>query len=80
LRKFLSVAAACAVTVPTDATFDFPVGTEIVGVQATVGAVTFTPASGVTLNAKNNTLATSAQHQTFRIRKTGANVWLLVLA
>jgi hypothetical protein len=40
----------------------------------------FTPAPGVTLNAKNNIFATSAQNQTFRIGKTGANLWLLAQA
>lgn len=66
--------SAVTVTVPANATLPFPIGTWIMVEQNGSGAVTLSPATGVTLNG---TLSTAAQYQLLTLRKTGTDRWLV---
>lgn len=75
--KFITMsnAAASTLTVPTNATVAFPVGTIIEGAQLGAGQVTITPAGGVTINAVPG-LKVEAQYGTFGLIKTATDTWL----
>jgi 3D (Asp-Asp-Asp) domain-containing protein len=66
-------ASPVAVTIPSNATLAFPIGTFVMIEQSGSGTVTVSPASGVTLNG---TLATAGQFQLLTLRKTAPDRWL----
>lgn len=73
-----SNAAAISLTIPTDATTDFPVGTQLLVMQLGLGQVT---ASAVTpgttaVNSKNGT-KTSGQYAVISLIKVAANSWVV---
>lgn len=73
-----SNAAAISLTIPTDATVDFPVGTQLIVMQLGFGQVT---ASAVTpgttaVNSKNGT-KTSGQYAVISLIKVAANSWVV---
>lgn len=71
-----TAATGVAVTVPTDASVAFPIGAEVHFRQAAAGAITMTPAGGVTINAPLfGTLVTGGQGSTVTLKKVGANEW-----
>lgn len=67
-----SNASAQTITLPLNATVAFPVNTVIMFLQSGAGAVTVSPAGGVTLNG---TSSTSAQYNIFGIKKQATNTW-----
>ena len=69
--------SATTVTVPTNASVAFPVGTQIDCIQQGSGAVTFSPASGVTINS-NGGLVIGAQYVGVSLIQTAANTWTIV--
>lgn len=72
--------SAVNVTVPTDATAFFPVGTEILVCRGNTGAVTVVPASGITLRSLGGSTASrviSEQNGVVCLKKLGVNDWLL---
>lgn len=73
-------ATAQTITVPANSTVAFPVGTEINGIQAGAGQVTFVAAGGVTLNSKGAVLSISGQFGGFSLKKYGTDTWDLVVA
>lgn len=77
--RFIQVTASSAVTVtiPTNASVAFPVGTEIEIAQMGAGAVTFAGASGVTINSLDSAVVTSGQYAVACLKKIDTNVWLL---
>ena len=70
-------ASATTVTVPTNASVAFPVGTQIDCIQQGAGSVTFSPAGGVTLNS-NGGLIIGAQYVGVSLIQTAANTWTIV--
>ena len=69
-------AAAQTYTVPVDASVEFPVGTTIAIRQVGAGAITLSPAAGVTLNAPAGFQArTARQGATIMIHEVDNNVW-----
>jgi mannan endo-1,4-beta-mannosidase len=72
----MSTSTAAAVTVPTNATVAFPIGTVIEVMQAGAGQVTITPASGVTV-VSSSTLTTRTQFSVVTLRKRSTNGWVL---
>ena len=68
---------AITVTVPTNASVAFPIGTQIDLVQGGAGAVTFAGA-GVIINSKGGNLTTNGQYVGVSLIKTDTNTWLLV--
>jgi hypothetical protein len=75
--KFVTMtnAAASTLTVPSNSSVAFPVGTYIEGAQLGAGQVTITPGSGVTINAAPG-LKVAAQYGSFGLVKTATDTWL----
>lgn len=77
----LSNASAIAVTIPTNATTAFPVGTVLNFAQTGAGQVTVSGASGVTITSVGATAAspkTRVQYSAGSAIQTSANNWLVV--
>jgi hypothetical protein len=69
---------ACTITLPSDATAAFPLGTSLVFSQASTGALTFAAGSGATVNVAPTHLASTAvQHAVVQAAKLTANTWVL---
>lgn len=77
--RFIKVTASSAVTVtiPTNASVAFPVGTEIEIAQIGAGAVTIAGASGVTIDSLDSMVNLAGQYATVCLKKLDTNVWLL---
>jgi hypothetical protein len=75
--SMIEVSAAGVITVPTDATLNFPIGTSIDILQTGTGEVSIAPVSGtVTINATpGRTLRT--QWSSATLFKRAANTWVL---
>ncbi len=75
--SLIEVSAAAVITVPTDATLNYPIGTSIDILQTGTGEVSVSPVNGtVTVNATpGRTLRT--QWSTATLFKRAANTWVL---
>ena len=73
----LSNAAAITLTVPTNASVAFPVGTQIVVRQGGAGQVTVAAAGGVTLQSRASLLKLSGQFSAATLVKLDTNTWWL---
>lgn len=74
----LTNGSAITVTVPTNASVAFPVGTQITFAQTGAGQVTFAGAVGVTLNSADGALKLRTQYSSGTLIKTATNAWLLI--
>jgi len=75
----LNNAAAIALTIPTNASVAFPVGTQITLIQLGAGLVTATGATGVTVNGVSaGNKATTAAYEGLALLKTATNTWVIV--
>jgi hypothetical protein len=74
----LNNAAAITVTVPANSSVAFPIGTHIDCIQTGAGKVTFSPASGVTLNSKGGNKSISAQWVGVSLIKIDTDVWVVL--
>lgn len=70
-------ATAVAVTVPTNATVAFPVGTVVTVRQLGAGAVSVAAAAGVTIRSAGGALRLSAQYAEATLTKRAADEWVL---
>ena len=70
-------AQAITITIPANAAAALPVGAEIEVMQTGAGAVSFAPATGVTVHSADNALAIAAQYGVAALKQIAANVWLL---
>jgi hypothetical protein len=71
-------AAASVVTIPADATTDFPIGTLLSVARDGAGSVSIAAAAGVTINREPATQpSVAAQYGLVNLRKTAANTWAL---
>jgi hypothetical protein len=69
-------AAGCTITIPADATLNFPLSTEISFRQCVAAAVVLSPASGVTFNTITGLLAkTGGTGAVITAKKVAANNW-----
>jgi hypothetical protein len=75
--KMLKVTGEATITIPADATLNFPVGTEVVIAKYGEDDVTIEPGSGVTLNGAGVTTLT-VEYTAATIKKIAADEWLLV--
>jgi hypothetical protein len=74
-------ASAIAITIPTNATVPFPVGSVLNFAQTGAGQVTFSGAGGVTVTSTGATAATPktrAQYSAGSAIQTSANNWLVI--
>jgi hypothetical protein len=70
--------SAITLTIPTDATYNHPIATQIAVIRNGAGTITFSPASGVTLNSDTNKRAIKGQFNSAALLKIAANTWSLV--
>ncbi|QFG08093.1 minor tail protein [Gordonia phage PCoral7] len=73
----VTTASAVNLTIPTDASVNFPVGTVIEVDQMGAGKVTIVGASGVTIQSAVTPPTTRTQYSAVVLRKRGANLWLV---
>lgn len=73
-----NVAAANNVTVPTNASVAFPIGTEIQVMQYGAGQTTIVAAAGVTLRSKSGQLKIGNQYTGVTLLKVGTNEWYVI--
>lgn len=67
--------SAITVTVPTNGTVAFPIGTVITIKQEGTGQITITPAIGVTLQAADGALKSRVQFSVITLVQDQANIW-----
>ena len=72
----LSNAASITLTIPTNASVAFDVGTVVNVVQLGAGQVTIAGAVGVTVNSEGSKLKLKAQYAVASLLKTGTNTWV----
>lgn len=72
----LSNASAITLTVPTNATVAFDVGTVVNVVQLGAGQVTIAGAVGVTVNSEGSKLKLKGQYAVASLLKTATNTWV----
>jgi hypothetical protein len=73
----LSNASAVTLTVPTNASVAFPVGTSVLLAQLGAGQVTVAPAGGVTVNSRGAALKIAGQYGAATLVKTATDTWFL---
>jgi hypothetical protein len=71
-------ASAIVVTVPTNASVAFPIGTIIEVSRLGAGTVTLAAAGGVTIRSRGSLLAVGNQYGTVSLRKRATDEWVLV--
>jgi hypothetical protein len=74
----LTNASAITLTVPTNATVPFAIGTQITITQSGAGKVTVAGAVGVTVNVADSYLSLRTQWSAGTLIKTGTNSWILI--
>jgi hypothetical protein len=74
----LSNASAITLTVPTNASVAFAIGTQITITQANSGQVTVAGAVGVTVNAADSATKLRTQWSAATLIKTATNSWILI--
>lgn len=72
----LSNAASITLTIPTNATVAFDVGTVVNLVQLGAGQVTIAGAGGVTVNSEGSKLKLKGQYAVASLLKTATNTWV----
>jgi len=74
----LSNASAITLTVPTNASVPFAIGTQITIAQSGAGQVTISPAVGVTVSAADTATKLRVQWSAATLIKTNTNSWILI--
>jgi len=74
----MNVASANTVTIPTNASVAFPIGTEITVMQYGAGNTTIVAASGVTFRSKDFGTRIGDQYTGATLIKRGTNEWYLI--
>lgn len=72
----LTNASSITLTVPTDASVAFPVGTQILLYQGGAGQVTISPAGGVTVRSSGAKLKLTDQYSVGGLLKLATNEWV----
>lgn len=76
-NRLVNVTATSVITIPKSDTYNYTNGDIMNFVRNTTGAVSFTPATGVTLLSKRSSRAISVQYGIAVLKKISENVWLL---
>ena len=74
----LTNASAITLTVPTNASVPFAIGTQITIAQSGAGQVTVSPAVGVTVSAADTATKLRVQWSAATLIKTNTNNWILI--
>jgi len=73
----MEVSSANTLTIPTNASVPFPLGTQILVSQLGTGQTTITPAVGVTIRSSGGKTKTAAQYSMCTLIKRGTDEWYL---
>lgn len=73
----MEVSSANTLTIPTNSSVPFPLGTQILVSQLGTGQTTITPAVGVTIRSSGGKTKTAAQYSMCTLIKRGTNEWYL---
>ena len=73
-----SNSSANTVTVPTNNSVAFPIGTQITVVQVGTGTTSIAAAGGVTINSADGALDLRVRYSTCSLVKTATDTWLLI--
>jgi hypothetical protein len=73
----MEVTSANTLTIPTNASVPFPLGTQILVSQLGTGQTIITPSGGVTLRSSGGKTKTAAQYAMCTLIKRGTNEWYL---
>jgi hypothetical protein len=73
--NLVEITAAGTVTVPLNSSVAFPVGSQVIIVRATAGAVDIAGAGGVTLNSANSWLDLNYQYSSATLIKKATDEW-----
>ncbi len=73
----MEVSTANTLTIPTNASVPFPLGTQILVSQLGTGQTTITPAVGVTIRSSGGKTKTAAQYSMCTLIKRGTDEWYL---
>jgi hypothetical protein len=71
-------ASSTVLTIPTNTSVAFAIGTKIDFIQLGSGMITFIPASGVTMGSENSMTKLNAQYSAASLLKVDTNAWALV--
>jgi hypothetical protein len=74
----MNVASANTLTVPTNASVPYVVGTTILILQIGSGQTTIAGDSGVTVNSANGSLKLAGQWSAATLVKRGTNLWVAI--
>lgn len=74
----LTSSSSRTITVPTNSTASFAIGTHIDIIRGGTGEVTISPASGVTLYSEGSKRKINDQYQAVTLIKTATDAWLLI--
>lgn len=74
----LSNASAITLTIPTNSTAAFPIGTKINILQTGAGQVTVSPAATVTMNSASSKTKLTGQWSAATLIKRATNTWVLI--
>ena len=66
------------ITVPTNASVAFDIGTEISVIQTTTGTCTFAASGGVTINSRDSNVQIDGQYGAVTLKKVNTDEWDLV--
>lgn len=70
--------SAQTITIPTNTSVPFPVGTQITFIMGGAGAVVFAPGSGVTLQSKDTKRTIDGQYASATLVKIATDTWSLI--
>jgi len=73
-----SVATGNILTIPTNASVGFPIGTQILVIQVGAGQTTLAAAAGVTLNTKSGNLKITGQWSAVTLIKRATDTWVAI--
>jgi hypothetical protein len=74
----MNSSSANTVTVPTNASVVFPIGTVITIIQTGTGETSFVESAGVTIRSKNSYKKMNTQFAAAQLVKTETNIWILL--
>jgi hypothetical protein len=73
----MNSSSANTITIPTNATTAFPIGSVITIFQTGTGTTSFVEASGVTINSKNSYKRLYTQYSAGQLVKVDTDIWIL---
>jgi hypothetical protein len=74
----LNLSSSGTLTIPTNASVAFPIGTKVTVTQMGTGQITFTPSGGVTMNSPDGANRSRVRYSAATLIKVGTDEWTLM--